>query len=84
MKKFISILLLTLFITSCVTTTEKQCTQDSDCKPASCCHASDAVNKEYAPSCTGILCSQECKPNTIDCAQGSIKCIQNECQVVLQ
>ena len=83
-KKIILLLVLALFITSCGVAKEKQCTQDSDCRAASCCHASDAVNIENAPDCKGILCSQQCEPNTIDCGQGFVKCVENECQVVLK
>jgi hypothetical protein len=82
-KIILIILILSLFITSCGVAKEKQCTLDSDCRPASCCHSSDAVNKDNAPSCKGILCSQQCEPNTIDCGQGKIKCLENECQAVL-
>lgn len=72
-----------LFIISC-TPIEKQCTTDNECVPAVCCHATDALNEQYAPSCNGVLCTMECKPGTIDCGQGQIKCIENKCTVVLK
>ena len=72
-----------LFLLSC-TPSEKQCSVDADCVPAGCCHATDAINKEYASSCNGVLCTMECEPTTIDCGQGDIKCVQNECTVVLK
>lgn len=84
MKKLftVTILFLVFFLFSC-TPSEKQCSVDSDCAPAGCCHAADAVNEQYAPSCNGVLCTMDCKPETIDCGQGQIKCLQNECTVVL-
>ena len=87
MKKILifNLIIILLFITSCTTVPlEKKCLQDSDCVPATCCHPTDAVNKENAPTCGKIMCSQECAPETIDCGQGEIKCIENECKVVLK
>ncbi len=72
-----------LFLILSCTPAEKQCSADRDCVSAQCCHAADAVNKDYAPDCRGILCTQVCQPGTIDCNQGEIKCIKNECAVVL-
>lgn len=63
---------------------EKQCTQDSDCLPSTCCHPNDAVNKDFTPNCKGILCTQECVPGTIDCGQGEIKCGNGRCKTVLK
>lgn len=82
-KLSLFLVIVTLFIISC-TPTEKQCTADNQCAPAGCCHAADAVNEKYAPSCNGILCTMECRPGTIDCGQGSLKCINNECTVILK
>ena len=61
----------------------KQCSSDQDCVPATCCHPTDAVNREFAPNCHGVFCTEVCEPNTIDCGQGEIKCIDNICQAVL-
>lgn len=63
---------------------EKQCALDSDCLPAQCCHPKDTVNQNHAPNCQGLLCTQECVPNTIDCGQGEIKCMQGECKAVMK
>lgn len=62
---------------------EKFCTSDEDCVPRQCCHPDEAVNKEYAPDCGGIFCTQECKPGTLDCNQGEIKCINNTCTAII-
>ena len=59
---------------------EGYCAIDSDCIPDSCCHAAGCVAKEKAPLCKGILCTQECVIGTLDCGQGSCKCINNKCQ----
>jgi hypothetical protein len=63
---------------------EKKCSVDADCVQASCCHASDAVSKEFAPDCKGILCSMECVPGTIDCGQGEVQCVKGSCEAVLK
>lgn len=83
MVKRLFLLIIVLFVISC-TPTEKQCAVDADCAPAACCHAADAVNEQYAPSCNGVLCTMECRPGTIDCGQGSITCVDNECTVILK
>jgi hypothetical protein len=85
MKKrilIISLIALSFLAIAC-TPQELQCEQDSDCVAAACCHASSAVNKEFAPNCAGILCSASCEPGTLDCSQGKVACVKNECQVVL-
>ena len=61
--------------------TEKECSVDSDCVPASCCHSTACVSKEKAPNCSEIFCSQVCVPETLDCGQGSCACINNKCEV---
>jgi len=83
MIKKLSIILLLILITSC-TPTEKACTADLDCAPSACCHPNDAVNKQNAPDCRGVLCTLECTPETLDCGQGQLKCISGECKVVLK
>lgn len=82
MKKIIFLVLVLILLLGCAPT-EKQCTRDNDCVPASCCHASKTVNKLHAPDCEGILCSMECVPETTDCGQGEIKCVEGKCEVVL-
>ena len=76
------VLLSTLLLVSC-SSSEKACSVDNDCVTATCCHASDAVNKDAGPNCAGQICTQECVPETIDCGQGEIKCLEGSCQVVL-
>ena len=78
-----SILLVTIFLTSCVPE-EKVCTLNKDCVQSVCCHASDTVNHDNAPDCRGVLCSTECVPETLDCGQGQMKCIQGQCQAVFE
>lgn len=62
---------------------EKKCVQDTECVAATCCHAKDAVNKQYAPNCKSAICTMSCEPETLDCGQGNVKCTQGECSVVL-
>ena len=61
---------------------EQQCTEHSDCVAAVCCHAAESVHKDYAPDCSGILCSADCQEGTMDCGQGRAKCVQGACTVV--
>jgi len=80
----LTITLLILLLISCTPIENpKQCTQDSDCIPAQCCHAIDAVNKDATPECQGKACTLDCAPNTLDCGQGEIKCIENTCTAVI-
>jgi hypothetical protein len=85
MKKILtlSLLLVSLLLVSCSVPEEKVCTIDSDCVPATCCHASEAVNEEHKPDCAGRLCTMNCEPGTTDCGQGEIKCVEESCEVVL-
>ncbi|MBI2662659.1 hypothetical protein HYX11_04335 [Candidatus Woesearchaeota archaeon] len=86
MKKYSLLIfsILSLLLISCTPSipSEKSCTQDSDCVPATCCHANQSINKNYAPNCQNILCSMGCEPNTLDCSQGEIKCVNNECTIL--
>lgn len=61
---------------------EKQCATDRDCVAATCCHAAEAVNQQYASDCTEQFCTAECQPQTLDCDQGEIKCQENVCTVL--
>jgi hypothetical protein len=58
------------------------CEKDSDCVAAQCCHATGAVNRNYAPKCTGVFCTLECRPGTLDCGAGALKCVDKKCAVV--
>jgi len=74
-----------LFIVSCTSVpAEKQCSVDTDCVKATCCHASSAVNKQAGPDCAGQFCTAECVPGTLDCNQGDVKCVSGECKVVMK
>ena len=76
-----------LLITACSSSTsiseEKACTSDLDCIPAECCHPTTAVNKEYAPDCSKELCTLNCRPGTLDCGQGDIRCVEGACTAIL-
>jgi len=80
------LLLSLLFISACQKASPddpRYCTTADDCVPASCCHPSSSVNKEHMPNCTAILCTMECRPNTLDCGQGRIDCVNNRCEVLI-
>jgi hypothetical protein len=78
------VLCLSMFLISCTSIPpEKQCTEDKDCVPASCCHPIDAVNKENSPNCEGVKCTLECASGTMDCGQGETRCVSGQCQAVI-
>ena len=62
---------------------EKYCGRDSDCVSASCCHPDSCINKDSAPDCSSIFCTQECVPDTMDCGQGHCACVDNECKAII-
>ena len=58
-----------------------ECDSDDHCIPAQCCHPTSCVPISQAPDCEGIMCTQECQGETMDCGQGSCVCVDGECQV---
>ena len=79
----LSILALSFLLISCNSVPDElQCTQDSDCTAAVCCHADQAINVAYAPDCTTTLCSADCQEGTMDCGQATAQCVQGACTVV--
>ena len=79
MKYLIIISLALLLITGCSTPPEVECINDSDCIPAQCCHSAECTASYNAPNCSGIYCTQECVPDTLDCQQGSCICDNGIC-----
>jgi len=61
---------------------EAECTVDSDCVPASCCHANTCIPVSKAPSCGDVFCTQECQAGTIDCGGGCF-CDEGSCNAKL-
>jgi len=59
----------------------EECQVDSDCIPASCCHAESCVSVNKKPDCEGIFCSAVCS-GPLDCGAGSCKCINKKCEVI--
>lgn len=81
---FLGLLFVSLVVAGCTSVLpEKSCSIAADCVPATCCHAKDAVNSDYAPNCDEALCTAVCEPGTLDCGQGEIACVRGECTVVL-
>jgi hypothetical protein len=78
---FIGLLILALIaVVFFIQNIGSQCSTNADCVPATCYHASQCVPKLSAPNCTGILGTQECVPNTLDCGQGSCACEKGICK----
>lgn len=59
----------------------KECSIDSDCVPATCCHADSCVSADKKPDCSGILCSMDCS-GPLDCGMGHCGCVNGKCSVV--
>jgi hypothetical protein len=66
------------------TESENNCVLDEDCVPSSCCHADSCVMRTEAPKCEGTFCTEECEPNTLDCAQAVCKCTEGKCEARLR
>ena len=58
-----------------------ECTNDSDCIAASCCHPDSCVSFDKKPDCSKVICSAECS-GPLDCGLGSCGCVKNKCQIV--
>jgi hypothetical protein len=60
------------------------CKNNSDCVPASCCHAIKCINAQYRPDCIDTGCTDVCEPYTMDCCSYcGCKCAGNKCIAVL-
>ncbi len=57
------------------------CHTDTDCVPAECCHSTACVALAHAPACGGTMCSQECRPGTLDCGAARCACLGGACGV---
>ncbi|MBU1205095.1 MAG: hypothetical protein KJ968_00325 [Nanoarchaeota archaeon] len=90
MRKYLLFLVFAMvFVSGCYSTPtetdlEAECSKDLDCVPASCCHATECVPAGEAPNCEGIMCTMECRPDTMDCGQGFCMCMDNKCKAVLK
>jgi hypothetical protein len=58
------------------------CQSDTDCVPATCCHAAACTIREKAQSCDNVMCTQVCQPGTIDCGGGCL-CFEGRCAAKL-
>ena len=57
--------------------------EDLKCVPASCCHATDCVLEIEAPNCSGVVCSMNCEPGTLDCEQARCEFVDGKCEAVI-
>ncbi len=61
-----------------------KCTSDQECVPATCCHATEVVNKNFSPNCSGRMCTMSCE-TILDCGRGKPVCNDGFCDIdVLQ
>ena len=52
------------------------------CVPSSCCHATECVLESDAPNCSGVFCTENCEPETLDCGLGYCEFINGSCDVI--
>lgn len=58
----------------------KACETDTDCVPATCCHATDVINKNFAPDCSDMMCTMSCE-TALDCGRGKPVCKDGICEI---
>ena len=61
---------------------DAQCAVDADCVPAGCCHPSTCAPASAKPDCSGIMCTMNCQPDTLDCG-GRCACEAGSCKAIL-
>jgi hypothetical protein len=54
------------------------CETDEDCVPGGCCHAATCVARDDAPTCSDVMCTQDCRYGTLDCG-GACLCHEGRC-----
>jgi len=87
MKILILILIFAVLVSGCIQqniTDKYSCQTNEDCMPEQCCHPTSCINKAFQPNCSGIACTMECRPETMDCGQGSCACIDSHCEALLR
>lgn len=57
---------------------EDACQTDADCVPAGCCHPAACVAQANAPTCGEVMCTADCRPDTMDCGGGCL-CHEGRC-----
>jgi hypothetical protein len=57
------------------------CSTDADCVPATCCHPEACTLRASAPRCSGVMCTEQCAPGTLDCGQARCVCLGGRCGV---
>lgn len=79
------LLVLMIVVSGCASLINvNECSKDSDCVGAECCHANSCVSEEKAPDCEGVFCTMNCEPGTMDCGQGSCGCVNGKCEAVIE
>ncbi|MEA2003432.1 MAG: hypothetical protein U9O53_00540 [archaeon] len=88
-KIYLAILVILIVFSGCVSSPSDvpgdeidTCSVDSDCVPATCCHATECVNARFEPDCSDIMCTMHCAPGTIDCG-GGCACVSGRCEAFI-
>ncbi len=58
------------------------CETDADCAPVECCHPSACGAAADAPTCTDVMCTEDCQSGTMDCG-GQCLCHEGRCAAQL-
>jgi len=61
------------------------CYRDSDCAPNGCCgEGTNPTHVSEAPNCSGVRCTGDCPPNSIDCGRCIPVCRDSRCAAACQ
>lgn len=75
----LAVISIPLYLDSRGNQLQAECSQDSDCVPALCCHASECVAAGNAPDCSDVACTASCE-SILDCGQGYCSCNAGKCE----
>jgi len=80
---FVLIILAASFLwIKIVNDSKEELINDKGCVPSQCCHASECVSKQDAPTCSNSFCTMECREGTMDCGAGHCEYLNGKCGVV--
>jgi hypothetical protein len=59
---------------------QRECSSDSECAPAQCCHSVSCTTRKNSPNCSGIFCTAVCI-GPMDCGAGRCACLGGKCSI---